>query len=797
MLSTTAPLILAVATSSSGPAVASPRPSDGEHEEIVVNGYSSTKKEVPVETEVSEDQISSYGSTDVQNLLTKMSLRLGVSAEDIVVLVNGRSIGFDTSILDFPSEALDKIQLLSPEAASQFAQSGQKRLLNLVTKPRHSSVQSDLRFSAPTRGGSFTTDKNLNFTRLKGERRLNLSIRGGYGSTLWRSSRDLPVGSTYSQFRIILDCAHFQDVDNMTPHCQAGSSKWGTADNGLSLNPDRHISLMPSSLSFSGNAGLSQPIGKATLSVNVGASYSKSESQLGKPIIGLQRSQDSSSSDTIAASFVSGTSLRNMNETLGGNLNLNLNLRPDGWDLNWGLGYQYTTSRSLTDRLVSDQQLHQIIRGQEPPIHPSSSWVDAFVEKFDRNAVSHSLRARFDARKPILTLPAGPLHLALAAETIYGSQRADSVIRNSNVQTSVLGTVSIPIISQSGNIGRLIGAITGGVFAGANFTKNQAMQKKYGLNLSWSPLYQVHLYANVENQESVPNYAQLFSPAIVVPVYAFDYRTGSTSRFYRIAGGNPDLEAGRVQNVTVRATIRPMKSRQLTLTHAFQRTTSHGAFSAFPMLTPAIEEAFPERVTRDASGTLVSVDARPINLDQEVNESLSTTIAYAASIGRRVPSAVARKPYQLSLALNHRWLIKHQTRPYAGGPWIDNARGNGLGRHAFSFQSSIGDGDVGLSVDATWNAPASIDFRDSIHQRYHIQSYMNWNVAAFINATKLIAPIASMKALQKVQFGLNLQNVFGSYRRVVDAVGSVPPGYSQDEVDPLGRIIKFNVTSTF
>src|SRR5690606_32071344 len=124
LLSTTAPLILAVLTSSSGPAVASPRPSDGEQEEIVVNGYSSTKKEVPVETEVSEDQISSYGSTDIQNLLAKMSLRLGVSAEDIVVLVNGRSIGFDTSILDFPSEALDKIQLLLPEAASQFAQPG-------------------------------------------------------------------------------------------------------------------------------------------------------------------------------------------------------------------------------------------------------------------------------------------------------------------------------------------------------------------------------------------------------------------------------------------------------------------------------------------------------------------------------------------------------------------------------------------------------------------------------------------------------------------------------------------------
>src|SRR3546814_14681554 len=72
----------------------------------------------------------------------------------------------------------------------------------------------------------------------------------------------------------------------------------------------------------------------------------------------------------------------------------------------------------------------------------------------------------------------------------------------------------------------------------------------------------------------------------------------------------------------------------LTLNLGYRQSVAKGGVAAFPELTPAIEAAFPERVTRDAEGRLVAVDARAINIAHDTDADLSSGVALRLGQGR-------------------------------------------------------------------------------------------------------------------------------------------------------------------
>ena len=54
----------------------------------------------------------------------------------------------------------------------------------------------------------------------------------------------------------------------------------------------------------------------------------------------------------------------------------------------------------------------------------------------------------------------------------------------------------------------------------------------------------------------------------------------------------------------------------------YYRNRSDNVTSSFPLLTPAIEAAFPDRVTRDANGVLTALDLRPVTFAQTRSQRL-------------------------------------------------------------------------------------------------------------------------------------------------------------------------------
>src|SRR3546814_6077370 len=101
----------------------------------------------------------------------------------------------------------------------------------------------------------------------------------------------------------------------------------------------------------------------------------------------------------------------------------------------------------------------------------------------------------------------------------------------------------------------------------------------------------------------------------------------------------------------------------LTLNLGYRQSVAKGGVAAFPELTPAIEAAFPERVTRDAEGRLVAVDARAINIAHDTDAELSSGVALRLGQGRsKGLSKAVSDPLQISVAIKHRWRRSEERR---------------------------------------------------------------------------------------------------------------------------------------
>ncbi len=75
------------------------------------------------------------------------------------------------------------------------------------------------------------------------------------------------------------------------------------------------------------------------------------------------------------------------------------------------------------------------------------------------------------------------------------------------------------------------------------------------------------------------------------------------------------------------------------LTVDYFKNHSDDVASSFPLLTPAIEAAFPGRVTRDPSGRLVSIDQRPVTFAETNSERLQIGLNLSGPLGKPRPES--------------------------------------------------------------------------------------------------------------------------------------------------------------
>jgi hypothetical protein len=159
-----------------------------------------------------------------------------------------------------------------------------------------------------------------------------------------------------------------------------------------------------------------------------------------------------------------------------------------------------------------------------------------------------------------------------------------------------------------------------------------------GAGANWSPVDRLNFITSWTREEGPPTINQLGDPVLETPgTRIFDFTTGQTVLADVITGGNPNLQSDRRRVMKLGANWQPFEKTDLRLRAEYVHQTIARPISSLTV-TPAIEEAFPDRFVRDASGQLISADLRPVNFESSQRDTLRVGFDFSKPLKSRAPS---------------------------------------------------------------------------------------------------------------------------------------------------------------
>jgi hypothetical protein len=141
------------------------------------------------EIELDGSDIDALGAWSVEEVLQRMeeSLNLG---EEPMVLINGQPTPNLSAYTGFPSDALERAEVLSPEAAGVYGAASGQRVINLVLQSRFSSYDGRLAGSRPTQGGASSVSGDLRRSAIEGRNTHQAGLRLSRDTALRAGERD-------------------------------------------------------------------------------------------------------------------------------------------------------------------------------------------------------------------------------------------------------------------------------------------------------------------------------------------------------------------------------------------------------------------------------------------------------------------------------------------------------------------------------------------------------------------------------------------------------------------------------
>ncbi|RIV79170.1 hypothetical protein D2V04_03920 [Pelagerythrobacter aerophilus] len=780
--------------------------------------------EVAAETEFDEAEIASQDADSIQELLDRLAPFIDPSGEEPVILINGEPVGFERSILSYPAEALNRLTVLKPEAAAHYGEPTGKRVVNLVLKKHFSMLSADAGVEFATAGGQYGGDLSLGRTAISGETRWNVQARIGRDSALRKDARDIPAqdGAFDSVGYIrragggeIDPALSFAVGEHVTVAAMPGDIGSGlptledfVATAGLRhpVDPDAFETLRSSRRNASLSVGITRPLGAFSASLNLSANSSSSEGLRGLPMASIvipagHPSSPFANDIVLTRPFSGKRALRTDNSSESLSASLTLNGRIGDWRTSLATSYSRNWADNLLESGIDVEHIQQLIDDAESDFNPYGPWDDGLLLSNRNRTRGENLSARLNIRKNIVGLPAGPVVLSVTANASHnrtrsrqndGGEELISVNNSARDQLNGQMSLSLPISARDGSAIGPLGDLTLDLsFKGQAMTNTRA-QTRFGGDMTWSLISILRLRGSFEYAQTAPSFDQLDAPIVTTVNRIFDYTRQEIAEPIWITGGNPELDRGSRQSLDLSALIRPFDDQTLSLKIGYRKHIAKGDVASFPELTPVIEAAFPERVTRDAQGRLVAVDARAINIAHDTDSALTTGIALRFGQGRR--STPDADPLQFSLAVNHRWQLKSELLTRPGVPPIDQLSNGGQSRHNVSVQTTVGKAGIGASLNGNWSSATRVRAGDD---RFLSELPLVLNLSMFIEPDRLLGNSAGSALIEGLKISFDVRNLFNGYRRVTLDDGSIPSGYSRDEIDPLGRTVRLMVRKKF
>lgn len=552
---------------------------------------------------------------------------------------------------------------------------------------------------------------------------------------------------------------------------------------------------------------------------------------------------------------VSGTVLSDISTTLNGRFEANRS------ESLLGLGPAGPLARDTDTRVVN---LGTSLGGL------MGKWLWSLTGNYDRTSTdtftdaNDARRARDEARSvnslaqadlvlsgSLLSLPAGPVSVSVRAGVGMrdfssrslrgGTEQRAELSRDSG---AIQANLDLPIASRREK-GR---ASLGNLSANANLEIEQLSDfgalRTFGYGLTWSPIAEINLIASTTHEDGAPTVEQLGAPLVVTPnVRTFDFNRREAIDITRVFGGNANLRSDDRRVVKLGVNAKPFPNTDLNLSIDFVKTRINDPIAPFPVATPEIEAAFPERFMRGIDGRLLQIDSRPLNFRRSDEEQIRWGLNFTRPLGpvpggmqnvraRFVPSEAdlqralppgarvirpepgspaARRieniSSRLTLSLYHTLILEDEILVREGGPVLDLLNGSATGgrggrpRQELEFQAGAFKRGLGARVTAKWESGTIVRGRPvgsgNTIGDLSFSDYATVNVNLFANLADRFGGQSAPKWLKGTRISVGINNLFNSRPEVRDETGATPLSYQPAYLDPLGRLVNFSLRKVF
>jgi len=470
----------------------------------------------------------------------------------------------------------------------------------------------------------------------------------------------------------------------------------------------------------------------------------------------------------------------------------------------------------------------------------------------EARSVNKLADAELVASGAVLDLPAGPLSTSLrggvemrdfSSRSLRGGveQRADL----SRDRGAIQANFDLPIARRRKDVLASLGDLS----ANANFEiaelSDLGTLRTFGYGFNWSPIREINLIASVTDEDGSPTVEQLGGPLVVTPnVRTYDFTRREVVDITRVFGGNPGLRPDDRHVVKLGVNARPFPKADFNLIFEYIKTRIDDPIAAFPIATPEIEAAFPERFTRDVDGRLLRIDSRPLNFRRSDQEQLRSGFNFTRTLGAIPPgmqnanvrvvgggeanlksalppgarilrpppgSAAARRienmTSRLIFGFYHTWHWKDEILVREGVPVLDLLNGSATGnrggqpRHELEMQAGAFKSGLGARLTVNWQSGTKVRGLPTgpggTVSDLRFAAYSTVNVNLFANLADRFGGPEAPDWLKGARASIAINNLLNSRPRVRDEAGSTPLSYQPAFLEPLGRFVSFSLRKVF
>lgn len=814
--------------------------------------------DVPPDLVLDAEQLRAYGASNIAELLTALEplTRSSRGSGGPVILLNGRRTSGFQEIRNIPFEAIERTEILPEQVALTYGYTADQRVVNIVLKAQFRQATAELSNRAPTQGGRTSTEVETSYFNIIDGSRINVSLERLHDTALFESERDITRDPGSQPFDLTGNVAGIPYGTRIDPALAAvvaanpGVANPTLAQFAVGANAPRtgnlsdYRTLLPRGDTTTLNASLARDLNsttKGTVSLNLVEASSFSYGGLpGVTLIAPAGRNGSPFSRDVAVYRFIGDAGALTRDTDTSTANLGLLL--DGFvGENWRWTLQGAYDRVETDTttgrgLSATAAQTAVTAGTLNPFGALSA--SSFTRLTDTaNSVASGGLLEGVVMGNLLQAPAGGLYSTwkvgvdtrdLNSQSTRGGVFSERAIGRDRAYGTV--NFSLPIASRSREVLTGLGDLSITANAGYDEASDIGGLVTLGAGASWSPIEALSLSASYKDEEGAPTIQQLNDPTISTPNSSvFDFRTGRTVQITRVSGGNANLSPEDRQVLALGVNFRPWSEQDFSVSSNYTRTIVNDAIIAFPTITADLEAALPERFTRDATGNLIALDARPLNFARTERAELRTGFNVSRSFGTPTPPAAmgggrggmaggggmmmmmgggrpgggrggGMQPGQgrFNLSIYHTVRFTDTVSIRDSLPELDlldgdatGARG-GTSRNEIQVQAGVFRNGFGSFMNANWRQATRVDGgAGGSDLAFSDQTTVNLNV--FADLTQRTSWVEKFPILKGTRLNFGIQNLFDSRTEVTSSTGTVPLNYQPDFLDPQGRVFSISL----